>query len=168
MVLAPIPEAATPIDVLTIGHSNHPIDRFVGLLQAQGVTVLADVRSIPASRFAPQFRQAALKASLNAAGIGYVWLGEGLGGKPKDKSLWRNGAPDFQRIAASPTFRADLDRLLTVVKSERVAIMCAERTPQDCHRARLVAPELDRAGHTVGHILVDGSVLPHRSFALTL
>jgi uncharacterized protein (DUF488 family) len=166
MSLEPRPDLAHP-DVLTIGHSNHPIDRFIGLLKAQGVTVLADVRSIPASRFAPQFRQAALKASLNEAGIGYVWFGA-LGGKPKDKALWRNGVPDFQRIAASPAFRAELEQLLTVAASERVAIMCAERAPQDCHRARLVAPELDRAGVAVGHILADGGVLPHRSFALTL
>jgi uncharacterized protein (DUF488 family) len=167
MSLEQRPDLARP-NVLTIGHSNHPIERFIGLLQAQGVTVLADVRSIPASRFAPQFRQAALKAALNAAGIGYVWLGGGLGGKPKDKTLWRDGVPDFQRIAASPAFRADLGQLLAVIARERVALMCAERAPEDCHRARLVAPELDRAGLTVAHILADGSVLPHRSFALTL
>jgi uncharacterized protein (DUF488 family) len=160
--------AAQAIDVLTIGHSNHTIDRFIDLLKGQGVTVLADVRSIPASRFAPQFRQAALKASLNAVGIGYVWLGEGLGGKPRDKALWREGAPDFQRIAVSPAFRAGLDTLRTVIAEARVAIMCAEREPKDCHRARLVAPELDRAGLRVGHILADGDVLPHRSFALSL
>lgn len=155
-------------DLHTIGHSNHPIERFLGLLQGQGVTVLADVRSIPQSRFAPQFRQAALRASLNQAGIGYVWLGEGLGGKPKDKSLWRDGVPDFQRMAASPAFRAGLEQLKALMAEQRVAIMCAEREPKDCHRARLVAPELAREGLDIGHILVDGSVLPHRSFALTL
>jgi len=156
------------IDVLTIGHSNHPIERFIGLLKDHGVTVLADVRSIPASRFAPQFRQAALKAALNEAGIGYVWLGEGLGGKPKDKSLWRNGVPDFRRIANGPAFKAGLAELQAVIAEERVAIMCAEREPKDCHRARLVAPELDRTGLRVGHILADGGLLPHRAFALSL
>jgi len=156
------------LDVLTIGHSNHPIERFIGLLKGQGVSVLADVRSIPASRFAPQFRQAALKAALNAAGIGYVWLGEGLGGKPRDKTLWRDGVPDFQRIANGSAFKAGMSELRTVAAQRRVAIMCAERDPKDCHRARLVAPELDRAGLRVGHILADGGVLPHRAFALGL
>ena len=156
------------MDLYTIGHSNHPIERFIGLLQGQGVTVLADVRSIPQSRFAPQFRQAALKAALNKAGIGYVWLGEGLGGKPRDKTLWRDGVPDFQRIAKSPAFQVGLSQLRTLMAEAKVAIMCAERAPQDCHRARLVAPELARDGLDIGHILIDGSVLPHRSFALTL
>jgi uncharacterized protein (DUF488 family) len=76
--------------------------------------------------------------------------------------------PDFQRIAAGPAFKAGLAELRTVAAEQRVAIMCAERDPKDCHRARLVAPELDRAGLRVGHILGDGAVLPHRAFALSL
>src|SRR5204863_7524730 len=124
----------------------HPIERFVALLQAHGVEVLADVRSIPQSRFAPQFRQAALKAKLNEAGIGYAWLGDGLGGKPKDQALWRDGTPDFARIAASPAFAQSLAQLRTLMTDRRVAIMCAERDPNDCHRARLVAPALAREG----------------------
>ena len=156
------------MELYTIGHSNHPIERFIGLLQQHAVAVLADVRSVPQSRFAPQFRQAALKASLNAAGIRYAWLGDGLGGKPRDRTLWRKGVPDFGRIAAGPAFADGMARLRTLMAERRAAIMCAERDPEDCHRARLVAPALARDGVKILHILPDGRLLPHAEMALVL
>ena len=66
----------------TVGHSNHPIGRFIELINAAGIELIVDVRSVPFSRFAPQFNRAALEKSLASARIGYHYLGDLLGGRP--------------------------------------------------------------------------------------
>ena len=65
--------------VLTIGHSTHPTEAFIDLLQRHGVTAVADVRAAPYSRFNPQFNRESLAGSLVARGIAYVFLGIGAG-----------------------------------------------------------------------------------------
>ena len=149
--------------IYTIGHSKHPIDRFVALLQQYGVDALADVRSTPYSRFNPQFNREKLQASLAAAGIRYVFLGEELGARSKDASCYdQEGRVSYAMLARTPPFRAGIERLLTGMQQHRIAIMCAEREPLDCHRTILVSRELERAGVPVTHILQDGSLEPHR------
>lgn len=152
--------------VHSIGHSNHPIGRFVGLLQAVEIRRLADIRSVPASRFCPQFNGKALARSLAEAGIDYVWLGDRLGGKPKDPALLRGGKPDYARIAASMTFREGIESLIGLAADAPLAMMCAERAPIDCHRAHLVAPALAERGVEVIHLLADGGAQPHRELKL--
>ena len=134
--------------LLTIGHSNHAIARFVALLARHGVTALGDVRSYPRSRFNPQFNRAALEASLRDAGIGYVWLGDALGGK----------RGDFGAIAATSAFQAGLDRVRDGAQHHRIALMCAEKDPLDCHRFVLICRHL-RRDLAITHILGDGTVL---------
>ncbi|HWW78746.1 MAG TPA: DUF488 domain-containing protein [Steroidobacteraceae bacterium] len=149
--------------IYTIGHSKHPIDRFVALLQQHGIEALADVRSTPYSRFNPQFNREKLQASLAAAGIRYVFLGEELGARSKDASCYdQEGRVSYAMLARTPPFRAGIERLLTGMQQHRIAIMCAEREPLDCHRTILVSRELERAGVPVTHILQDGSLEPHR------
>ena len=146
--------------ILTIGHSNHSAPAFLALLQAHGVELLADIRSQPASRFAPQFSRAALERSLAEAGIAYRWFGEGLGGRPRDPALYgAAGHPDYARMAASAGFTAALDALLEAASKTTTAIMCAARDPQKCHRNQLVTPALLARGATVQHILADGKLL---------
>lgn len=150
----------------SIGHSNHPIERFIGLLRAAGIRRLADIRSVPASRFCPQFNGKALAKALGTAGIDYVWLGDRLGGKPKDPALLRGGRPDYPRIAASAPFRDGIDALIDLAAQAPVAMMCAERAPLDCHRAHLVAPVLAERGVEVVHLLADGGTQPHHELKL--
>jgi uncharacterized protein (DUF488 family) len=88
-------------DVLTIGHSNQPIDRFVALLRDAGVTALADVRSTPSSRRLPWFSAKPLRARLEAEGIAYLAIGEALGGRPREPSLFRDGVADYEAMAAT-------------------------------------------------------------------
>lgn len=145
----------------TIGHSNHPIGHFLKLLQSQGVTLLADVRSTPYSRFNPQFRRDALAESLAAQSIEYLFLGEELGARSKDPSCYDDGRVSYRKLATTDLFRRGIDRLLTAAKSHTVAIMCAEKDPLDCHRTILVARELVKRGETVGHILASGELEPH-------
>lgn len=132
--------------VYSVGHSNQSADQLIALLQRHGITLLADIRSSPASRFAPQFNRVNLDRSLQAAGIGYRWLGQALGGKPR---------------AAEPVFNAGIGDLLDLAAQQPVAMMCAERDPLHCHRTHLVTPALLQQGASVAHILGDGTLLPH-------
>lgn len=148
------------ITLYTIGHSNHPGDRFVTLLRSHDIRLLADIRSQPASRFSPQFNRTALAASLESSGISYRWFGDRLGGRPVDAALYDGaGRPDYARMAATPAFRSGIDDLLAAAAAMPTAIMCAERDPQKCHRNQLVTPVLLAAGADVRHILGDGALL---------
>jgi uncharacterized protein (DUF488 family) len=122
-----------------------------------------DVRSEPYSRHAPEFQKTELDAIAAEAGYGYRWLGRGLGGRPDDPSLQRpDGSPDYGAIAASPGFTGAMDELEGLARRGHVVLLCAETTPDHCHRARLLAPALEGRGHHVVHILGDGTLRPHQ------
>ena len=141
--------ADEPREILTIGHSNHPIEHFLALLQGAGVTAVADVRSAPHSRHVPQFNHDALKAALREAGIAHVYLGKELGGRPQNKQQYRDGVADYEKIAATEAFQAGLRRVLDGAATHRVALMCAEQYPLDCHRCLLVGRALAAGGARV-------------------
>lgn len=145
----------------TIGHSNHDIDAFVLLLRLHGVTAIADVRSNPASRRFPQFDKKALQASLEVAGVLYVFLGDGLGARPRDPACYTKGQADFEKIRATDAFAKGIERLERGAREYRICLMCAEREPADCHRTWLVAQALHDEGGSISHILADGGIEPH-------
>ena len=147
--------------IFTIGHSRHPLDRFIALLEGAGATAVADVRSAPMSRFSPQFNKAALFHSLGSRGIAYLFLGKELGGRPENAALYTDGVADYDKMAATPEFRAGIDRLIEETERARVAVMCSEADPLDCHRCLLVARALAGRGVDIGHILASGDVMPH-------
>lgn len=150
-----------PFDLLSIGHSNIPAERFVAMLQGAGVSAVADVRSVPLSRHFPWFSKNNLSARLAAEGISYLALGDSLGGRPQDDSLYREGVADYEAMARQPKFLGGLDQVLETAAQARVCLMCAEREPLDCHRCLLVAPKLAERGLSIGHILHDGTIEPH-------
>ncbi|HEY1283226.1 MAG TPA: DUF488 domain-containing protein [Steroidobacteraceae bacterium] len=150
------------MDIFTIGHSTHPIERFVALLEGQGVQVLADVRSMPFSRFNPQFNRESLAKSLAASGIRYEFMGEALGARSTDPACYENGRVSYARLAESAPFKRGVEQLIEAAGRQRVAIMCAEKEPLDCHRTILVGRALERVHVKVQHILADGSVEEHR------
>jgi len=145
--------------ILTIGHSRHPLPRFIALLEGAGATAVADIRSAPVSRFSPHFNRSALAASLGARNIFYVFLGKELGGRPAQPAMYTEGVADYEKMAASPDFHAGLARLMEAAEGHRLAVMCAEADPLDCHRCLLVARALTEDGIDVGHILADGSII---------
>ena len=147
--------------IYTLGHSNHPIGHFLGLLQGQDVKLLADVRSMPYSRFNPQFRRDALTAVLAEHDIEYLFLGEELGARSKDRSCYEDGRVSYRKLAGTELFRQGIDGVLEAAKSHTVAIMCAEKAPLDCHRTILVARALVRRGQSITHILATGDVVSH-------
>ncbi len=144
-----------------IGHSRHPLERFIALLQEAQVTALADVRSAPKSRFSPQFNKSALANSLAGHGIDYMFLGKELGGRPARPEMYTEGRADSEKMAASPEFRAGLARLIEAAGRLRVAAMCSEADPLDCHRCLLVGRALAEAGHDLAHILASGEIVSH-------
>src|SRR5262245_47807049 len=141
-----------PMVIYTIGLSTHPPDRFLSLLGQHGITAVADVRSTPFSRFNPQFNRQTLKASLEANGIAYVFLGEAVGAQSEDDAGYENGKVQYDRLAATALVRQGLDRVQEGTARYRIALMCAEKEPLDCHRTILVARHVVARGHEVLHI----------------
>ena len=156
--------------IKTIGHSNHPLERFIDLLKAGGVMLLVDVRSMPYSRRFPQFGKERLAKSLAAAGIGYVHEGAALGGLPPPKrsrfGFAQAGKPegggDYDALAERPAFKDALGRLIERAQGTTLCLMCAEKEPLDCHRTVLVSRRLAERGVAVDHLLADGGLRPHR------
>ena len=151
--------------VWTIGHSTRTGEEFIGLLKANGIEQVADVRSYPGSRRFPQFDRTRLQEALAAVGIRYVHLAE-LGGRrparPGSRNLaWRNASfRGYADYMETPDFRAGIDRLLELAGSIRTAIMCAEAVWWRCHRS-LIADHLKSIGIPVLHILGPGKVEEH-------
>src|SRR5262245_49968862 len=146
-------------DVLTIGHSTHAYERFLELLRGADVTAVADVRTSPHSRHCPQFNRGTLEAKLRADGIAYSFLGEELGGRPNGRLYYRDGVADYERMATAAEFQRGLKRVMDGAQKYRIALMCAEQDPLDCHRCLLVARALAERGMKVGHILPDGGIV---------
>lgn len=147
--------------IFTIGHSTHTVERFVDLLRQHGVTAVADVRSSPYSRFNPQFNRETLERALKEQGIAYVFLGKELGARSDDPSCYEKGRVQYDRLARTDLFREGLERVLKGAKSYRVALMCAEKEPLECHRTFLVSRALVSQGVPVSHILANGLVETH-------
>jgi uncharacterized protein (DUF488 family) len=156
-------------EILTVGHSNHPIDRFRELLREAGVEAIADVRRHPGSRRNPQFGAAALERSLAEDGIAIVALGEELGGRrasggrdDRRNAGWRNSS--FRAYAdymATEEFAAGIARLEYLAAERLTAVMCAEADWRRCHR-QLVADALLARGWRPIHLLADGRRESHR------
>jgi len=148
-------------DLLSIGHSNIAVERFLIMLRNAGVSAVADVRSVPSSRRFPWFSKNRLARRLADEGVAYAAMGDTLGGRPRDDSLYRDGVADYEAMAARPEFLSGLDQLIDAAAQARVCLMCAEREPLDCHRCLLIARSLAERRLAVGHILHDGTIEPH-------
>jgi uncharacterized protein (DUF488 family) len=152
----------TPIpSIFTIGHSTHSAGHFVDLLQKHGVTAVADVRSQPYSRANPHFNRTDLGWLLSGARVEYVFLGDELGARPKEREFYVDGRVSYELLAQAPSFKQGIDRILTGAVHYRVALLCAEKDPLTCHRAILVGRHLAELGYPPHHILSTGAVEDH-------
>ena len=142
--------------VFTIGHSNHAEETFLALLKMHGIEAVGDVRSTPYSRYNPHFDRETVKRSLKRAGIEYVYLGAELGVRSDDPTLYEKGQVQFGRVAATEAFRGGIARVQAGAGKMRIALMCAEKEPLECHRTILVSRHLARVGQEVTHIHADG------------
>lgn len=148
--------------IFTIGHSNHSLAQFVDLLRLHQVNAIADVRSQPYSRLYPQFNMDVLKQSLELSGIAYVFLGRELGARSNERSCYRDGRIQYSLLAQTESFNRGLSRIREGALKYRLALMCAEKEPLDCHRAILIARQLDESGIDVLHIHAGGEIESHQ------
>lgn len=145
--------------VLTIGHSTLDYEQFAARLNAAGVTAIADVRTSPFSRNFAHFNRDVLKDALARDGLAYVFLGKELGGRPRGDEYYTDGIADYEKMAKSDMFRKGLERVEQGARKYRIAMMCSERSPLDCHRCLLVGRALAERGVTVRHLLPDGETV---------
>jgi uncharacterized protein (DUF488 family) len=165
----------------TIGHSNHSLDKFIQLLDENGIMQLVDVRSAPYSRFHPQFNKEDLERGLAPHYIQYAYAGKFLGGRPSDPTCYKNRLlpsddadylheVDYPEVMKRPWFIQGINRLLELADQDLTAIMCSEENPAECHRHHLIAkylisehPEVD-----VHHIRGDGVVFRAKSLSVSV
>lgn len=131
------------------------------MLREAGITAVADVRTSPYSRHFPQFNKDTLKDELRIDGIAYSFLGKELGGRPAGRQYYCDGVADYERMAEAPNFKHGIQRLLEGAMKYRIALMCSEHDPLDCHRCLLVGRALVNHGIAVKHIKSDGEIADH-------
>lgn len=151
--------------IFTIGHSTREIPEFIDLLKSQAISQVVDIRTIPKSRYNPQFGQAELEKSLSEYGIKYVYMKQLGGLRPTVKNsvneAWRNKSfRNYADYMQSDEFTQGLDDLIKISKNKTTAIMCAEAVPWRCHRS-LVGDALLVRGIHVSEIIGKGSVRDH-------
>lgn len=148
---------SSPITIYTVGHSTHTIEKFLDLLERNDVTAIADVRSSPFSRHIPQFNKDTLSVELKKRGIAYVFVGKELGARSDDPSCYEGGKVRYDRLAKTSVFKAGIERVLSGAQKYRIALMCAEEEPLDCHRTLLVSRALEQREVSIVHIRSEGS-----------
>lgn len=145
--------------LFTIGHSNVALDDFLGLLRQHGIEAVADVRTVPRSRYVPHFNAGQLGEALARCAVGYLPSGQELGGRPAGDEFYdEDGHVLYGRLAASPLFQTGLDRVLAGARTSRVALLCSEEDPSRCHRHLLIGRVLQERGVAVSHIRRDGRI----------
>ena len=152
----------TEAQIFSIGHSNHSIDKFLSLLESSKINMVVDVRSAPFSRMFPQFNQDTLKKSLGENSIGYLFLGDQIGGRSNDPEDYLDGQVLYKALAQKEGFKTGIERLKEGSAKYRIALMCSEKEPLDCHRTLLVSQALASRDIPVGHIHADGTVEAHK------
>lgn len=148
--------------IFSIGHSNHSLDKFLSLLESSKINMVVDVRSAPFSRMFPQFNQDTLKKSLGENLIGYLFLGDQIGGRSNDPEDYLDGQVLYKALAQKEGFKTGIERLKEGSAKYRIALMCSEKEPLDCHRTLLVSQALASRDIPVGHIHADGTVEAHK------
>jgi uncharacterized protein (DUF488 family) len=132
----------------------------IATLKSNGIEFLLDVRSSPYSKFKPEFSKEVLQLRLERAQIRYLFMGDTLGGQPKDPACHTDGKVDYDKVRVQPFFQEGIVRLLKAFEQQRpVALMCSEGRPEQCHRSKLIGEALAAAGIPVCHIDEDGTHL---------
>jgi uncharacterized protein (DUF488 family) len=139
--------------IYTIGYGNRAIGDFLELLCRYGIECLVDTRSLPYSRFRPDFRKKALQEHLERAGIRYFYLGDALGGKRVDPDCYVNGELHLPLLYSKESFRTAMQQVEELARrGDHPALMCAELRPESCHRSWMLTPPLEDHGFEVLHI----------------
>jgi len=145
--------------IYTIGYGARALDEVTGLLARYGVDLVIDVRTAPYSRFKPEFSREPLARRLRECEIRYDFMGDLVGGRPKDPSCYRDGKVDYERVKETAAFREGIGRIANAWRQHRhVCLLCSEWRPEECHRSKLIGQVLEEMGVPVRHITRDGTL----------
>jgi uncharacterized protein (DUF488 family) len=146
--------------LFTIGYGARTLAEFLAALKTNRIEYLIDVRTAPYSKFKPEFSKDLLQYHLERAGVHYLFMGDLLGGQPKDPACHTDGKVDYDKVRAQPWFQKGIERLRKAFEQQhRVVLMCSEGRPEQCHRSKLIGEALAAAGIPVSHIDEDGGLL---------
>lgn len=156
--------------IFTIGHSNLNIENFINLLKEYDINCIVDVRSTPYSKFHSQFNRENIKSELKKNGIYYIFMGEELGARRNDRSLYTiKGYLDFEKTVKSSKFLKGVSRIKEgLSKGFNIALMCSEKNPMECHRSIMIARYFSDNNFMVKHILDKGEILTQEEIAKKL
>lgn len=144
----------------TIGHSTSSIEKFLSLLEENKINCIVDVRSFPYSKIASQYNKDEIKKTLKTNNIYYIFLGKELGARYNDLNLFENGIVSFKKVSITQNFQSGIKRIVDGInKKYKIALMCSERDPINCHRFSLISRELHKIGIEVLHIFDNGILL---------
>ena len=157
-------------EIYTIGHSNHSIDYFLELLNCHSINCVIDVRSTPASSFNPQFNKLPLKNYLKLHNIIYMHFGEEFGARQSDIDLLdKDGIVDFETFQKTRQFQNGIERVdIGISKGYKIALMCSEGNPLECHRFSMISGYLEEQGIKVNHILKNKKIASNQDLELKL
>lgn len=146
------------LPLYTIGHGNRTREEFLGLLERYGIKFLIDVRTIPYSKFQSQYNREDLTTYMQEHKIRYVYMGDTLGGRPKDTSCYNSaGKIDYEALKTKEFYIEGINRLKTAYEKQvPIAIMCSESKPLECHRSKLIGRTLLQENILLQHIDENG------------
>jgi len=144
----------------TIGYGARSVDELIAALRTYHIEYVLDVRSSPYSKFKPEFAKEVLEAALKARGLRYVFVGDTLGGQPRDPDCYTEGKVDYEKVRQQPFFQAGLERLRKAHEQRlRAALLCSEGRPEQCHRSKMIGEALHAARIPIWHIDENGQLL---------
>lgn len=152
----------------SIGHGTRPINELLDLLKKYDIAWLADVRTMPYSKFNPQYNRESLQRSLKNENIHYLYLGDSLGGRPLEPSCHDlNGRVDYHLVRQQDFFKRGIERVRVAYKQDlNVALLCSERSPEKCHRSKLIGQALQDIHISVQHIDEQGDLKDQKTVML--
>ncbi len=152
------------IPIYTIGYGSRTLEEFIGVLEQNEIRFLVDVRSIPFSRYKPEFSKPTLSEQLEMYNIRYVFMGDELGGRPKEPSLSdQNGKVDYNKVEKTSLYQSGIKRLINAFDQQQsIVLMCSEGKPEDCHRSKLIGETLAVKNKIrVMHVDENNNLVPH-------
>ena len=143
--------------IYTIGHSNHTMEKFIELLKENNIELVVEVRSNAKSSYLPHFNKQSLIYNLNKHGIKYLDKGKSLGGRPEDTSVLNKDNKILEDIIEEkPWYQDGINILINFSKDTRLALMCSEENPLNCHRGYVISHTLMKNGINIEHIRGSG------------
>lgn len=158
------------MEIFTVGHSTYNIEDFINILKINNINCIVDVRSMPYSKFTTQYNKNQLSNVLKQNKISYIHMGLEFGARRDKRELYSlDGYLDFEKTRKDKDFIKGMERVKNgIKKGYRIALMCTEKDPIDCHRCILVGKGFKDSGFEVKNILSDGTFILQEQIERTL